>query len=217
MFAISSTPYVPGHESKERIVRLPHQLGVLSLATAFRETALELMNDSDQWGKAELAMWLLGPYSRCTRYSAAPGDPHVDLPHWWKTIDARFVERVIGSARTSVLDVLRGELESGNVGAFASEMIEASFVRKCDDEHGTDGWLPTTNPRGLAERVLALFAADCLSRPAEFAAELAVCRMCRAVEFDSTTRERGICHRHQSGFFGPRGPIGPISSLPAGA
>ncbi len=218
MFAISTRPERPGNEHPDTFVRLPQQLGVLSLATVFRETALQFLNGSESWGKAELAMWLMGPYTRCTRYCRAQHEAGgVELPLSWRSIDARFVDRVIGIARTSVLDVFRSELSSDNVGAFASEMIQAGFVVRCADEQGYEGWLPTTKPRQLAERVLSLLAADCLARSENFALELSVCRACNLVTFDELARQRGICHQHQSGFFGRSAAASRVSNFPEGA
>jgi hypothetical protein len=216
MFAPSYAPKLPLYAS-ETYFKLPEQVGVLSLATAFRETALDFMNQSEQWGKAELAMWLMGPYSHCTRHSLSAREPAIDAPMLLREIDARFVDRVIGSARTSVLDVFSAELAAKNIGSFAYEMVEAGFVTRCQDSRGHEGWLPTTAPRRLSERILSLFAADYLTRPPAFEGELSVCQACRIVEFDVTAHRRGICHRHQSGFFGLAGNRPAHSRFPEGA
>lgn len=187
----------------DSLVKVSRTLGPVALARSFRETALEFMNGAPHWGHAELAMWLLGPYVRCTRYAAerAPSG-EISPPVLLRDVDARFVDRALRVAHASVFDVLRGEVEDGKVGTFASEMAAAGFVVRCEDDRGPDGWLPTMKPRRLAERVLSLFAADYLIRPAAFEAELSVCSACKSVAFESPRGCARCCRRHRtSGVF----------------
>src|SRR5690349_7345065 len=55
----------------DTILTLPEQTGAHAIAAARREAALSFLNDSDRWGKAELAMWLMGPYAQLTTYGSA--------------------------------------------------------------------------------------------------------------------------------------------------
>src|SRR5207302_9908445 len=132
-------------------------------------------------------------------------------------IDARMVDRVIKSARAEVIATLRRMTEVEGGASFAFSMLSSGFVARCEDSRNVQGWIPTTEARRLADRVLSLFAADYLTRPSEYETELGVCSQCEAVDFDSVSETRGICHRHASGMFVPKSRRSTMPYMPEGA
>jgi hypothetical protein len=220
--AAALAPKQPQYDSNvDTILTLPEQTGALALASACREAALAFMNESQYWGKAELAMWLMGPYAQLTQYVPSgsrtqSGEFQKPVP-LLREIDARMVDRVIKSARAEVLATLQRMADVEGGASFAFEMLSNGFVARCEDKRRTQGWIPTTDARRLADRVLSLFAADYLTRPAEYESEMGVCAQCQAVDFDSVSHTRGICHRHGSGMFIPKSRRSTLPYLPEGA
>lgn len=213
----------PSYDSNvDTILTLPEQLDALSLADACRTTALAFLNESQHWGKAELAMWLMGPYGQLTQYMS-PGSRHragelAQPVPLMREIDARMVDRVIKNAYEEVVATLQGLRDSERSTSFAFTMLSAGFVGRCEDRGHRAGWVPTTDARRLADRVLSLLAADFLARPADYETDLSICSQCKAIEFDTVARSRGICHRHGSGIFVPRSQRRPtMPYFPEGA
>lgn len=208
MMSMLPAARVATESNVDTILTLPEQTGAVALANACRETALELLNDGDHWGKAELATWLMGPYSQLTQYVS----PHktrrnaeVQRPvPMLREIDARMVDRVLKNARAEVLEALRSTYDAEGGAAFASTMLSNGFVARCEDRSRVAGWVPTTDARRLADRVMSLLAADYLTRANDYETELSICSHCSYVEFDAVARMRGICHRHGSGLFVPK-------------
>jgi hypothetical protein len=206
--------------SVDTILTLPEQTGSLAIAEACRATALMFLNDSHRWGKAELAMWLMGPYSQLTQYVSprnGSGEYEKRPVPLLREIDVRMVERVIRSAHDEVVATLQRTYDAEGGATFAFSMLSAGFVARCEDRGSVAGWVPTSAARRLADRVLSLLAADYLSRPEDYEVDLGVCTHCKSVEFDAIARVRGICHRHGSGIFAPRARRSTIPYLPEGA
>lgn len=88
----------------DTILTLPRGTGALAIAAACRDTALAFLNEAEHWGKAELAMWLMGPYAQATQYapdiSSRKSGEFVRTVPLLREIDARMVDRVIRSARS---------------------------------------------------------------------------------------------------------------------
>jgi hypothetical protein len=194
----------------DTVLTLPWQTSVMAVASACRDAALVFVNDSRYWGKAELAMWLIGPYAQLLRHTsrlaARTSASKANEADRLAEIDARFVERVLENARREVLSTLETSVEDG--ASFAFTMICSEYVVRCVDTSGTTGWVPTGNPRRLADRVLSLFGADYLTRPSAADAELSVCEICGLVDLDPVARTRGICQRHRSAIVLRRGVSG---------
>ncbi len=205
----------------DTILTLPEQTGAVALAVACRDTALEFLNEADRWGKAELATWLMGPYSQLTQYvatSAKRKSMELQRPvPMLREIDARMVDRVVKNARNEVLEALRTTYDAEGGATFAFTMLSNGFVARCEDKSRVAGWVPTTDARRLADRVMSLLAADYLTRGSDYEAELSICSHCSYVEFDSVARLRGICHRHGSGLFVPKSRHSTWPYLPEGA
>jgi hypothetical protein len=205
----------------DTILTLPEQVDAMKMAEACRGTALAFLNDSDRWGKAELAMWLMGPYAQLTQYVSPfsrrrSGENAKPVP-MLREIDARMVDRVIKNAREEVMATLERMSDAEGGASFAFTMLSAGYVARCEDRGHVAGWVPTSDARRLADRVLSLLAADYLTRPADYESQLVLCTQCNVVEFDPIGRVRGICRRHSSGFFAPRSRGQTLPYFPEGA
>jgi hypothetical protein len=205
----------------DTILTLPEHTSTFALAEACRSAALMFLNEAPHWGKAELAMWLMGPYTQLTRYvpaesRAKSGEFTRPVP-LLRDIDVRMVERIISGARQEVLATLAriSDMEGG--ASFSFSMISGGFVARCEDRRQFMGWVPTTTASRLADRVLSLIAADYLTRPEDYELELSVCSHCGTVDIDASARARGICNRHRSDFFAPQSRRLTQPFLPEGA
>lgn len=198
----------PSYESTvDTILTLPEQTGSMAVAEDCRAAALAFLNDSAHWGKAELAMWLMGPYSQLTQYvspySRRRSGEFARSAPMLREIDVRMVDRVIKSAHEEVIATLKRTNDAEGGASFAFTMHAAGFIARCEDRGHIAGWVPTSDARRLADRVLSLLAADYLARPNDYESELSICGQCGTVEFDAISRSRGICPRHGSGMFVP--------------
>lgn len=199
---------VPCHV--DTVLTLPRQTGSRAIAAACRDTALAFVHEALHWGKAELAMWLMGPYAQVVQNvgdasSRRSGELGRAVP-LLREIDARLADRVIVAARNEVLDALARTSDAEGMAAFAIAMVSSGFVVRAEDENGVEGWVPTSAPRRLADRVLSLFAADYLTRPAEYETDLTICAQCKKVEFDQIARFRGVCEDHAHASTPPQAP-----------
>jgi hypothetical protein len=220
---MSSMPSAPSSayvSNIDTILTLPEQTGSMAIANACRATALAFLNESLHWGKAELAMWLMGPYGQLTQYVSpfsrrAAGEQARTAP-LLRDIDARMVERVIRTAHEEVMSTLARMADPEGSASFAFTMLAAGFVARCEDRGRVAGWVPSSDARRLADRVLSLLAADYLSRPGDYENDLSVCHICKTVSFANGSQEHCACPRHGSGIFVPsRGHTLPY--LPEGA
>jgi len=212
----------PCDSNLDTILTLPEKTGVTAIAEQCREAALAFLNDSERWGKAELAMWLMGPYAQLTQLGPASsrrrsGEFVRPATPMLKEIDARMVTRVVQSAREEVLATLTHVHDSEAGTSFAFTMLSNGFVARCEDREHNAGWVPTADARRLADRVLSLLAADFLARPSDYETDLSVCGHCHIVEFDPVAVMRGSCHRHGSGVFVPKSRRSTLPYLPEGA
>lgn len=204
----------------DTILTLPDQTGSMAIADDCRAAALAFLNESSHWGKAELAMWLMGPYGQLTQYvsqySRRRSGEFARQAPLLREIDARMVHRVIKNAYDEVMAAIERTCDPEGGASFAFTMLAAGFVARCEDHGHVAGWVPTSDARRLADRVLSLIAADYLARPADYDTDLAVCSTCKTVEFDAVSRSRGICPRHGSGMYIP-GQRSTKPYLPEGA
>lgn len=221
MTSIAATKFEiePEESVLDTILTLPRQTDAIAMAEMCREASVEFLNEGKRWGKPELAMWLMGPYAQCTRYLG--GERHksgqMARPVLLSEIDVRMVERVIGAAHEQVISELRKMRDDESSASFTFTMLANGFVARCQDDMGVSGFVPTSKPVRLADRVLSLVAADYLTRPAEYDMEMSVCELCNCVDFDGVARMRGTCSRHGSGMFLPRSRRTTKPYLPEGA
>jgi hypothetical protein len=142
-----------------------------SLASDCYDVGRAFVDESPFWGKAELAMWLLGPYSQVAqdvREVAPASRPSL------RQIDVCTVQQVIANAHAEVLYALQ-RLEDPEAAAdLAFEMIAAGFIAQTVDANGASAWVPTTAAHRLADRVISLFVADFMTRVFSADVELAL-------------------------------------------
>lgn len=184
----------------DTILTLPRGLSAMSIANEARDAALSFINESGYWGKAQLALWLMGPYEHLTRHAAAgrARQGSSRKPVMLRDIDARVVDRVIAAAREEVLATLTRLSDAHLATEFVYGTLASGAVMRCEDARHAVGWVPTGEPRRLADHVLSLFAVDLLCRPEDYELELFVCPVCEMVSFDAGARERGVCFHHSS-------------------
>lgn len=185
----------PYASNLDTILTLPSETNVVAIAQACREAALAFVTDSDRWGKAELAMWLMGPYQQLMRfdhqYVRRRADAVPPSAPLLREIDARMVERIIKNARAEIGESLAATRDPEMAASFLFTMLCAGYVVRCEDLAGGAGWIPATAASRLADRVLSLFAVDYLVRAADYENAHAICRSCGVVAF--TPADAG-CH-----------------------
>jgi hypothetical protein len=152
---------------------------MLALASDWRDAALRFISESHHWGKAELAIWLLETSGMFVGRSPSADEVRLDSVH----IDARLIEQMLENARQEVLAALDEDPATVAFSAIAKE-----HVIRCTDEQDVSGWAPSGNVRRLADRVLALLAADYLTRPSADRRALAICGSCGKIDADSCIR-----------------------------
>lgn len=173
-----------------------------SIAAECREAAIAFMSGVPAgWDKLDLALWLTGPYARATRHAkrgervARLCDP--STPDETTEIADETIESLVTRVRGQVIASLeKAALELGSLD-FSSDIVERGLVRKVVDAEDRDAWIPVDVPRmRLRDRIFALFAADYLNAPYNYA-ELFVCHRCEAVVFDEQAKRRGLCGSHR--------------------
>ncbi|MBX3187058.1 MAG: hypothetical protein KF819_08590 [Labilithrix sp.] len=196
----------------DTILTLPAHTTANEIADACRDAYLTFLNESERWGKADLAMWLMGPYEQVLHY-VAPLDSRRSTtlrPPSLNEIDARVVERLLETVRTEVMAAL-AELRDSETGtSFAFGMLAAGLVIRCEDAMGNVAFIPTSTAKRLVDRVLSLIGVDYLMRANDFEMNLNACTRCGIASFDGAAP----CVGHGSGiyFTGER-----ITEIPEGA
>jgi hypothetical protein len=178
----------------DTLLTLPSHTGCRGIAAACRDAALMFLNESQYWGKAELVLWLLGPYSHVTSYEGAYAARRVaGAPPSMREIDVRTVERIMSEAREEVCEVLRMVAQQDGGRELAFFAVSEGFVAPCEDSNRWAGWLPTQVARRLADRVLALVAVDYMMNPVDYECGVRVCDCCGAVSFDDAFVAPACC------------------------
>jgi hypothetical protein len=182
--------------SFDTILTLPTATTGAELADQCREAALQFINQSKSWGKAELVMWLTGSYGPLVRHTSKG---ECDSPLWpvplLRDIDARLVDRIIESARAEILETLALSVHERSASFVLRALIAGSVVR-CEDSNGNPAWAPTSSDR-LADRVLTLLAVDYLTRSEDYETALVICSECRTISFDRHATNHARCrHDH---------------------
>jgi hypothetical protein len=111
-------------------------------------------------------------------------------------VDERFVRRMVHAARSQVLGTLAAIDRRFGVVTFAEDLLLCGTVVRTTDTQGEPAFVPAPGPTTLGDRVLALFAADALTRPGDYLRSLALCNDCELVSFDPAARRRGTCDFH---------------------
>lgn len=196
------------------VVELPRSLSTVELSARCRKVALELMEGAPTWSKRDVSRWLSLSYASVA-VALAPEDAAGGPIPLLRDIDGRMLSRLLLAARAEVRGALARPAEEG-VPAFVRDAVGAGLVVRCQDDAGRIGFAPTYGARRLGELVLALFAADCLVRPADYEDGLVACRYCDRLSFDADVRENGHCAAHVS-TFAARASRAPYSTFPDGA
>jgi len=180
--------------SSDTILTLTAMNGA-AISQACRAAAMEMINESRNWGKAELSMWLSGPYAFVTSHASKEASAPVWPVPLLREIDVRLIDRIMLSARTEILETLSAIARDTSASFVLRALISGTVVR-CEDAEGHPAWAPTGGATRLADRVLSLFAVDYLARPGDYETELFVCPMCESVSFDANARKSGMCANH---------------------
>jgi hypothetical protein len=166
----------------------------LEVAQACRAAGLAFVNGvANGWTKADLARWLVGPYRDAV--CPLPGaEPDLIGAEGEPVITARLL-RLLQEVRAHVL---RG-LEDSPDGLvdLPCWAVSAGSILRSRHANGDVGFVPVDWPRmRLEDRVMSLFAVDCLARGKDYETKLVVCRRCQHVTFDERAHEVGLCDLH---------------------
>lgn len=198
----------------DTVVVLPKGFSCADMARNCRETAVTFMNEAPRWGKAELAMWLQGPYALATQYIKKEEQQTLVSGHGplIKEVDVRLVDRIIRAARTEVLENLT-QIITDQSSSFVLRALISGTVVRCEDGYREPAWAPAAGTTRLADRVMSLFAVDYLVRGGDYESDLAVCPTCSHIAFDAGQRRRGFCPVHAPGPMSIRRPTLPYPGM----
>ena len=113
------------------------------------------------------------------------------------TVAPESLDDVIFRARQEIVESLDATVYGRSKPQFVEDAIALGSVTPFVWMPGVRGWAPRDRPRlRLRDRVLALFAADYLTRPETYARELYVCPDCMCAVFDENAVGRAKCPLH---------------------
>jgi hypothetical protein len=175
------TPRSSGRNALPTPVRLPAHVTISDVSAACRDAWRVFVEQSEEWRKAEQVLWSAGLYAPIRRFSVSTAH-RVDAEHEddFKTVDSRFLERMILTARAKAFDILTSFALPRARLAFGMRMREEGLVSRCEDRFGNTGYVPTPLSGSLTDRILALIACDLLNRPGDFEGET-LCSNCGGV------------------------------------
>jgi hypothetical protein len=180
-------------ESTRTLLRLPEHVTVSSIAAACRDAWRVFIEQSEEWSKAEQVLWSCGLYAPIAQHGTyAKEQRGAEANDDYRFVDARFIERMIKNARVVAYDVLTSFALPRARLAFGRRMRDEGAVTRCVDRFGRVGYVPTPVTDSLADRILALIAADLLSRPGDFEGET-LCSECGGV----VAGPRPCCARYE--------------------
>lgn len=160
------------HRQEPSILKLPGLSSTASVAAECRDAWRSFVEHSEEWGKTDLVLWTYGVLAPLTRFAEDALSSRVLGPaaveHDFARVDVRFVDRLVRTARARVLDTL-WSLETAEARVdFGYATLASGGVVACADARGRTGFVPSATRGPLAERVLALVAADLLTAPEAF-------------------------------------------------
>lgn len=174
MYATTELP----PSSQPTVLCLSPVVTASSLAQASRNAWRVFLEQSEGWGKAELVLWSGGLYAPIARHASAFGaDGSDESADDYRNVEPHFVERMIDTARARAIDVLSSFALPRSRLAFSRAMNDEGAVTRCQDSAGDIGFVPTPATDSLADRVVALIAADLFARPGDFEGET-LCSAC---------------------------------------
>jgi hypothetical protein len=187
----------PSGESRRVCTLLPG-IRVHDVADASRSAALGFaLSARSGWGRPELARWLVGPYAEAvaaTRSLRVSGT-RAAVVH--RPVEEDTVQELLTTARTEILEVLRGAASWKHDGAAVRAFMAEGLVAGIVDETSDLGFAPLDGRMRLAARVRSLFVADYLTRPKDYAT-FTICEHCETATFDAEAH-RAECTHPQSG------------------
>jgi hypothetical protein len=167
--------------SRPTVLRLPRFVTAESLAGACRDAWRVFVEQSEGWGKAELVLWSTGLYAPIARYTSLQVEHRgAEANDDYRFVDARFVERMIATARARAIEVLSSFILPRERLAFCAMIREERAVLRCEDNSGQVGFAPTPATDALVDRILSLIAADLMTCPRDFEGET-LCSACGGV------------------------------------
>jgi hypothetical protein len=178
--------------SHSTVLYLSPLVNAPSIAQASRNAWRVFLDQSEGWTKAELVLWCGGLYAPIARHAAGSTDRREDeSDDDYRFVDTHFVERMIETARARALEVLSSFALPRARLAFTRQINEEGAVTRCEDRLGNVAFVPTPATDSLADRVLALIAADLFARPADFEGET-ICSGCGGIVMG----RRACCARY---------------------
>ena len=144
------------------------------------------MSAATSWTKLDLASWLL-EYGRIVWTDADRAG--IPSPQGRAPIGQAELREAVVRAHKKVSEIIEGAGEKDIGSAIIVHAFLNDLVLDYQDESGRVCWAPFSHPRmSLAERVLSLFAADCLMSRDDYTRGLTTCHDCGRVSLAS---ERG--------------------------
>jgi hypothetical protein len=149
---------------------LPLGVEVRSVALECRTAALAFLRGSE-WGKRQLATWLVTRYRPVASLAAQAGQDYDQAP---PSVPPSSRLDATGGALAGVIREAKQRTLSSIEAALAIEtsiaVEELDNVARVQDLMGVRGWVPLDRPRmRLSERVVSLVTAHRLTFPSEFA------------------------------------------------
>jgi hypothetical protein len=148
-------------------MQLPPDTSVLRVTAACRRAFLLFVRQAGNWGKRELAEWLMNHYAKamCLEEEPAPSQRRPSQP-----VLPEALQSLTRTARTEIIQCAEELLEHGEDAPFLSRLAVHGYVVPVRDSAGAVGFAPTRKPAmTFADRVLSLLAADFLTSPHEYA------------------------------------------------
>lgn len=154
------------------------------VADTSRSAALGFAWGARDWSRRELAQWLIGPYARATAPARALRASGVRRAITSRAVDEDRVRDLLARTHASIVHALASVWSWPRDTSFARDVVERGLVGGVVDDASNIGFAPIDQlGMSLEDRVLSLFLADYLTRPADYAA-FAVCVDCGGATFD---------------------------------
>lgn len=193
----------------QTIFTLPSTVGVVAVQQACRSALLAFVNEAEAWTKRDVALWLAKQYAPICRASRGIVARVTVRKRTGGTVDTQKLITLVEEAVIAVREILAASLIPQEGNALAAEIWAKGHVVRCADQYGNEGWVPVDLPgMRLIERIASLWAADYLTNASEYQQQLSMCRVCNCASFESISRVRGTCSKHQPAairvhWFGP--------------